>query len=445
MQIHQSIPLIILCIVVLLTSCGKSSVSKNWFDDAVIYEVNLRQYTKEGTISAFKDHLPRLQELGVKILWFMPIYPISKVKRNGSLGSYYSVQDYKAVNEEFGTFQEFKDLVQVCHELGFKVILDWVPNHTGWDNQWVYDHPEWYTQVNGKIIQPAGTNWTDVADLDYSNEEMQKAMIDALSYWIKEANIDGYRCDVAGKVPVDFWNKAIKELNSIKPIFMLAEDSDNMSLLSNGFTANYGWSLLAAINKSSDGNGCARTIKRELLRVPVIYPDGTLPMNFLTNHDENSWNGTTTERLGNSVDAMNVLMFTSPGLPLIYSGQEGSLDKRLEFFDKDEIDWSDLSKQEFYKNLINLKKENPALWNNNIQGKLTFINTTNNQLLVFIRKKDDNTVITGINLSNETINATCDFGEYAGKYNDYFNEEPISLSAKHDIDMTPFSYFVFVR
>ncbi|GKX30663.1 alpha-amylase [Vallitalea longa] len=445
MKIHQTLLLFILCIVILLTSCGNSSVNKNWFDDAVIYEVNLRQYTKEGTISAFKNHLPRLQELGVKVLWFMPIYPISKVKRNGSLGSYYSVQDYKAVNPEFGTFEEFKNLVQECHELGFKVILDWVPNHTGWDNEWVYDHPEWYTQMDGKIIQPAGTNWTDVADLNYNNLEMQKAMIDALSYWITEADIDGYRCDVAGKVPVDFWNKAITELNCIKPVFMLAEDGDNMSLLSNGFTANYGWPLLGAINKSSDGNGRALTIKRELLRVPVIYPDGTLPMNFLTNHDENSWNGTTTERLGSSVDAMNVLIFTSPGLPLIYSGQEASLNKRLEFFDKDEIDWSDLSKQDFYKNLIQLKKENPALWNNNIQGKLTFINTSNKQLLIFIRKKDDNTVITTINLSNKTINATCEFGEYAGEYNDYFNDEKISLSAEYNIDMTPFSYFVFVK
>ncbi|GMQ57809.1 alpha-amylase family glycosyl hydrolase [Vallitalea sediminicola] len=445
MKLQKKLFILILCITISLTCCGNSSLSKDWFDDAVIYEVNLRQYTKDGTISAFREHLPRLKELGVEILWFMPIYPISEVKRNGTLGSYYSVQDYKAVNSEFGTFQEFKDLVEECHEMDFKVILDWVPNHTGWDNQWIYDHPEWYTQVNGQIIHPAGTNWTDVADLNYDNLEMQDAMIDALSYWVTEADIDGYRCDVAGRVPVDFWAKAITALNSIKPMFMLAEDGSNMSLLSNGFKANYGWSLFGTINNSSGGNGYASTIKRELLKIPVIYPDGTLPMNFITNHDENSWNGTTAERLGDSVDAMNVLIFTAPGIPLIYSGQEASLNKRLEFFEKDEIDWSDLSKQDFYKKLINLKKENPALWYNNTQGKMTFLNTSNNHVLIYIRQKDDNTVITVINLSNETVNTTCDFGDYAGEYIEYFSNEKTSLSTQYSIDIAPFSFLVFTK
>lgn len=445
MQLQKKLFLLILCITVSLTCCGNYSHSKDWFDDAVIYEVNLRQYTEDGTISAFREHLPRLKELGVEILWFMPIFPISEVKRNGTLGSYYSVQDYKAVNSEFGTFQEFKELVEECHEMGFKVILDWVPNHTGWDNQWIYDHPEWYTQVDGQIIHPAGTNWTDVADLNYDNLEMQDAMIDALSYWIREADIDGYRCDVAGRVPVDFWKKAITELNSIKSIFMLAEDGSNMSLLSNGFQANYGWSLFGTINNSSSGYGYASNIKRELLRVPVIYPDDSLPMNFITNHDENSWNGTTGERLGDCVDAMNVLIFTSPGIPLIYSGQEASLNKRLEFFEKDEIDWSDLSKQDFYKKLINLKKENPALWNNNTQSKMTFINTSNNHILIYIRQKDNNTVITIINLSNEAVNTTCDFGAYAGEYTEYFSDEKTSLSAQYSIDIAPFSYLVFTK
>lgn len=446
MHIHTTLLLIILCITISLTGCNNHTTSKKeWFNDAVIYEVNLRQYTEEGTIEAFREHLPRLKELGVKILWFMPIYPISEIKRNGSLGSYYSVKDYKAVNSEFGTFEELKDLVEECHEMDMKVILDWVPNHTGWDNQWIYDHPDWYTQINGKIIHPAGTNWTDVADLNYNNEEMQQAMIDALSYWIKEADIDGYRCDVAGSVPVDFWNKAIKELNSIKPVFMLAEDSSNMSLLSNGFNANYSWPLLEAIINSSDCNGDAPTIKHQLQKIKVIYPDNTLPMNFITNHDENSWNGTTSERLGNSVDAMSVLIFTSPGIPLIYSGQEASLNKRLEFFEKDEINWDNLSKQDFYKKLINLKKDNKALWNNNVKGDITFINSSDNKLLTFIREKDENTVITLINLSNDTISTTCNFDGYEGVYSDYFNEEEISLTSLYPITIEPFSYLVFVK
>jgi glycosidase len=232
-----------------------------WSHDAVIYEVNVRQYTPEGTFDAFSKHLPRLQELGVKVLWFMPIHPISVKNRKGSLGSYYAVQDYKKVNPEFGTFDDFKKLVEQAHDMGFKVILDWVANHTGWDGTWISNHPEWYNRDSlGQIIPPVA-DWSDVADLNYNMSEMRAAMIDALKFWVAEANIDGYRCDVAGMVPVDFWEEARAELDKIKPVFMLAEDESESELLVNAFNANYGWELHHIMNMGAKGEAGVPEVK----------------------------------------------------------------------------------------------------------------------------------------------------------------------------------------
>lgn len=424
-----------------LTSCSFSN--KNWINDATIYEVNLRQYTEEGTFEAFREHLPRLKELGVEVLWFMPIHPISEVERKGELGSYYAVADYKAVNPEFGTMEEFKALVEECHDMGFKVILDWVANHTGWDNKWITEHPEWYTQVNGEITIPPGTNWTDVADLNYDNEDMRQEMIDALTFWVEEADIDGYRCDVAGSVPVDFWEEARVALDKVKPVFMLAEDGSDYTLLDNAFDANYNWYLLDSINKVAKG-GRASSIRSDIRRAVVAYPEGTFPMNFVTNHDENSWNGTTEERLGDSRDLMDALVFTAPGMPLIYSGQEAGLNKRLLFFDKDEIDWSDLFKQDYYEQLIDLKKENEALWNGSAGGDLSFIDTTEKSVLAYIRTKGKNSVIfMGNFTSQKTVFELKSFDE-SGQYRNYFTDEEITLGEGVSLELKPWGYYIFI-
>ncbi|MCX7951609.1 MAG: alpha-amylase family glycosyl hydrolase, partial [Clostridiales bacterium] len=364
-----------------------------WIKNSVIYEVNVRQYTKEGTFKAFKEHLPRLKEMGATVLWFMPIYPISEKERKGTLGSYYSIKDYKAINPEFGSFEEFKDLVDECHKMGFKVILDWVANHTGWDHVWM-KNKNWYAQdSNGNIIIPPGTDWTDVAELNYDNQDMRKAMIDAMAFWVKEANIDGFRCDVAGQVPLDFWETARQEVEKIKPIYMLAEDEGNRDYLNKAFNSNYNWRLLSLMDKIASGQADAFGIRRFAENFDKLYPNSSYPMNFTTNHDENSWNGTEYERLKDAVDVMSVLTFTLPGIPLIYSGQEAALNKRLEFFEKDEINWNGYPKQNFYKDLIRLKKENQALWNGEHGGNIKFFDIKNDNVLAFVREKNGNRVI----------------------------------------------------
>ena len=195
----------------------------DWSRQAVIYEVNVRQFTPEGTFEAILPHIPRLKDLGVDILWFMPIHPISQENRKGKLGSYYAVYDYKGVNPEFGSIDDFRALVKAAHDAGMKVIIDWVPNHSGCDNAMVKNHPEYYARnEKGEMFGPY--DWTDVYKFDYSNPEMRKMMTDAMAFWLREADIDGFRCDVAGEVPTDFWNENRPQLEKVKPeIFMLGK------------------------------------------------------------------------------------------------------------------------------------------------------------------------------------------------------------------------------
>jgi glycosidase len=383
----------IIFFLIILSACN-SSVKTNqeidfnksemtWLNQATIYEVNLRQYTSDGTINSFKKKLPKLKELGIDILWFMPIQPIGIKNRKAVgdsfvedfpnpdykkyWGSPYSISDYKQVNPRYGTLSEFKELTKLCHELDIKVVLDWVANHTAWDNPWIIDHPEWYTHdSSGKITDPIGEDgkswgWTDVADLNYDNDKMRKAMTDAMSFWIKECDIDGFRCDVAMEVPVDFWNEASKQLNQIKPIFMLAEsEAHKPRMFDSAFDAYYGWEMHHVFNKLYAGELSASEIIRVMNEKDSICGDHVFPMNFITNHDENSWNGTINERLGESWEAMAVLSYSLRGMPLIYSGQEVGLDHRLSFFEKDSIDWNKANGEDyfnFYKVLNKLKQE----------------------------------------------------------------------------------------
>jgi len=383
----------IILFLFILSACN-SSVKTNqeidfnksemtWLNQATIYEVNLRQYTSDGTINSFKKKLPKLKELGVDILWFMPIQPIGIKNRKAVgdsfvedfpnpdyekyWGSPYSISDYKQVNPRYGTLSEFKELTKLCHELDIKVVLDWVANHTAWDNPWIIDHPDWYTHDgSGKITDPIGDDgkswgWTDVADLNYDNDKMRKAMIDAMSFWIKECDIDGFRCDVAMEVPVDFWNEASEQLNQIKPIFMLAEsEAHKPRMFDSAFDAYYGWEMHHVFNKIYAGELSASEIIRVMNDKDSICGDHVFPMNFITNHDENSWNGTIDERLGESWEAMAVLSYSLRGMPLIYSGQEVGLDHRLSFFEKDSIDWNKANGEDyfnFYKGLNKLKQE----------------------------------------------------------------------------------------
>jgi glycosidase len=426
------------------TALLKSEVSfPEWSRDAAIYEVNVRQYTPEGTFAAFEKQLPRLKELGVKVLWIMPINPISEKNRKGSLGSYYAVQDYKKVNPEYGTLDDFKALVAKSHELGFKVIVDWVANHTGWDNVWITQHPDWYTKDStGKIISPVA-DWTDVADLNYDNKEMRAAMIDALQYWVKEADIDGYRCDVAGMIPVDFWNDARASLDKIKPVYMLAEDEGEKGLLLKAFNMNYGWEFHHIMNQVAQGKTGVGAVKAYFEKIDSTYPAGSYPMQFTSNHDENSWNGTEYERMGEAAKTMAALTFVVPGMPLIYTGQEAGNTKRLKFFDKDQVDWSNLEMQNFYKKLIDIKKANKALWNGTAGAPAHFLHTgLENSLLVVDRTVEGNKVVAIFNLSKEPVTNTIECPRIAGKYTNALTGKKVNYEKGQSFTLKGWEYIL---
>ncbi|MCF6184724.1 MAG: alpha-amylase, partial [Bacteroidales bacterium] len=366
-----------------------------------IYEVNIRQHTPKGTIKAFEKHIPRLKKTGVDILWLMPIFPISEKNRKGTLGSYYAVANYKKVNPEFGTNEDLHHLIKTAHKDSMLVILDWVANHTGWDNPWITEHPDWYTHDSiGNIVSPV-PDWTDVADLNYNNKAMRNEMVNSMKYWLTDFDVDGFRCDVAMMVPTDFWDSARVELDKVKPVFMLAE-AEQPDLMKKAFDMNYAWNLYHIMNEIAKGKQNADSLRKYFENDPKTYPQKVYRMAFTSNHDENSWNGTVYERMPHSYKTFAALTFVAPGMPLIYSGQEACLNKRLRFFDKDTIDWSNLEMQDFYAKLIKLKNENPALWNGKAGSPAYFINTSNpEQILSFKRIKNDNTILVIMNLSDK--------------------------------------------
>ena len=374
-----------------------------WAINANIYEVNIRQYTPEGTFNAFAEHLDRLSNMGVKILWLMPISPISETKKKGSLGSYYAITDYKGVNPEFGTEEDFKALVDKIHALDMKVILDWVPNHTGWDHKWIKESPDYYTHVADTITHPFMngelTDWYDVAELNYDNMEMREDMIKCMEYWVNEFDVDGYRCDVAFEVPDDFWTAAVDRLRALKPVFMLAEAEHPPHRNSGAFHMSYPWSFMHLTNEIGAGHENVNMIDSFLMKDTQQFKKG-FQMSFTTNHDENSWNGSEFERFGDGHKAFAVLVSTLKGMPLIYSGQEEPLKKRLAFFDKDTIGFQNYEYEDFYKTLLNLKKENKALWNGEFGGHPMRINASEN-VYAFKREKEDDAIVVVVNLSGD--------------------------------------------
>ena len=420
----------------------------SWADNANIYEVNIRQYTPEGTINAFAQHLPRLKDMGVEILWLMPVYPISEKNRKGTLGSYYAASDFKAVNPEFGTMEDLKRLIDKAHELGMKVILDYVPNHTGFDHVWTKTNPEYYTKnAAGEITDPLDENgksmgWTDVADLNYDEPGTRAAVIDVLKYWIEEADIDGYRMDVGFLAPDDFWAEAIPQLQKVKPIFMLAESDHPYHRNSGLFDMNFGWPFHHLLNDIAQGKATAADIDSFRMTQAEKYEQGYY-MHFLDNHDENSWNGTIEERMGEAADALAVLAFTLEGMPLLYSGQEAGLNKRLEFFEKDEIDWGNFSKQDFYKTLLHLKRDNKALWNGDAGGRAERIGTNLPEAVyAYQREKDGDKVVVVINLTAKPQAIQLEGDSYVGSYNDVFNTKSLTLTPEMDIELGPWEYLV---
>lgn len=447
------------CISFLFTACKTKPVASDvkanypeWVKNAVIYEVNVRQYTPEGTFKAFETHLPRLKELGVDILWFMPIHPIGIVDRKvpegytESLGSYYSVRDYKGVNAEFGNEADFKALVTKAHEMGFKVIIDWVANHSSRDNAWITEHPDWYVQDStGKILAPF--DWTDVAKLNYKNMDMRAAMIDAMKYWVTNCDIDGFRCDVAGEVPVDFWDTARVELEKVKPMFMLAENEDHPELCKKGFDANYGWGMHHVMHQVAQGKDSVSKIATQVVKMDSTLPKNAFQMNFITNHDENSWNGTATEKFGFGAHTFAVLTYTLPGMPLIYSGQEAGLAKRLKFFTKDTIDWNGNDHSAFYKSLNALKHRSEALWNAPYGGTFEQIkNSEPLKIMSFIREKGSSRVLVIANLTAEKVTLNLKGSKADGDYHDVFANADFTINSSNlNLTLQPWGFMVLEK
>lgn len=451
MALKHKFASLLAAVTLALTACAPAptpapTAPSSWVDQAVIYEVNVRQFSPEGTFNAFAKDLPRLKDLGIDILWLMPIHPISEKNRKGELGSYYSIANYTEVNPEFGTEADFRALIEQAHALGMKVVIDWVANHTGWDNPWITEHPDWYTKdTSGNITWPVGTDWTDVADLNYDNQDMRAEMIKSMKYWVSEFDIDGFRCDVAGEVPADFWEAARKEIETVKPIWMVAENSDQMALLKS-FNANYGWPLQGLMRSLAKDTFDPDLVEDQVKGIYSSYLEGTYPMNFITNHDENSWNGTEFMRYGDAVDAMAVFYFTMPGMPLIYNGQEVGFNRRLKFFEKDQIDWQDPKNYTaFYQKLIQLKDDNPALWTGLAGGDWQYLPADYPSFIAYARTLGTNKVVVVMNMMPLPKSAMVKLDGLSGEYTDWQTGEKVNLSAEQEFNFEDIGYRVFVQ
>jgi glycosidase len=437
-------------------------------ENSVIYEVNIRQYSPEGTFNAFTKDIPQLKELGVKIIWVMPIFPISQTKRKATggddskfasempaaeqhkyLGSYYAVSDFKKVNPEFGTIEDFRNLVKTAHENGIYVILDWVPNHTGWDHVWIKNHPEYYTQnAKGEIIDPVNPEtgkswgWTDVADLNYDNQNLRAEMTADMMHWIKNEDIDGFRCDVAGNVPLDFWQQAIPQLRKQKSIFMLAEAWEPALLKNNLFDMAYGWDGHHTMNKIAQGKETVKQFDAYIEKINKDYEANDILMNFVDNHDENSWNGTIKSRLGEAEAAMTALSYLMPGMPLVYSGNEYGLEHSLKFFEKDSIPKTKGKQWELRSKLGKIKNEIDALHGGKNKANYKRLSASNENVLAFERTKNGKKVIYLANLSAKPISVTM---PVTGQYKDVMNEKMMDLKATQVLSMVPWQYFILTK
>jgi alpha-amylase len=424
-----------------------------WSRTSVIYEVNVRQYTPEGTLAALHAHLPRLKALGVDILWLMPVQPIGVKNRKGKLGSYYAISDYTAVNPEFGKIEDFRAFVAGAQQMGMKVILDWVANHTAYDHEWVTAHPDYYERradgslMNARDNQDKETDWTDVAELDYRIPAMRKAMIDEMKWWLEGTGIDGFRCDVAGGVPVDFWVEARTALKAVHPaLFMLAEAEDPQ--MHAAFDMTYGWDLHHLLNAIAQGKQGTPALDAYFAKDDSLYGAGAYRMYFTSNHDENSWNGSEFERMGaNHMPAFILSATAQRSMPLLYTGQEVSLKKRLRFFEKDTVDWHGPSLADFYSAVFALKHRQPALANGPWGGPQVKLATDGggDRVYAFTRTRDDNTVLVALNFSDKPASVAYRGLTRSGSYTDWFTKQAVALGDDGRIDIAPNGYRVLVR
>ena len=439
--------------VLALVSCAPKceTAHTKWAYDATIYELNTRQLTEEGTFAAAEALLPEIKESGVDIIWIMPIQPIGELTRKGTLGSYYSIVDYCAFNPEFGTRADFEKFLATAHELGLKVILDWVANHTAPDSEWTKNDGWHYRDSLGNLM--VQYDWTDISKLNYDNQDMRAAMKQAMHWWMDTIGIDGFRCDVAGEVPTDFWNDAMAEIRAKHPdMFTLAEDEDKaQELTETAFDMYYGWTLHHLMNSVAQGKKNVEDLWSYFAKVDTTIRHEAIRMNFTSNHDENSWNGTEFERMGDATDLFAAFTYVVPGMPMIYTGQMSGNHHRLEFFEKDLIDRVENAPQKaLYKGLNDLRAKNFALWSNEIGAPMVRLAADNDKVFACVRQavcpknNKENTVLAIMNMSAEPQTVTLDLTNFAGEYNCLCGKT-MAVEATQTFELTPWKYIILTK
>ena len=422
-----------------------------WAYDATIYELNTRQATEEGTFAAAEALLPELKESGVDIIWIMPIQKIGVLERKGTLGSYYAITDYCEFNPEFGTRADFEKFLATAHKLGMKVILDWVANHTAPDSEWTKNDGWHYRDSLGNLM--VQYDWTDISKLNYDNQDMRAAMKQAMHWWMDTIGIDGFRCDVAGEVPTDFWNDAMAEIRAKHPdMFTLAEDEDKaQELTETAFDMYYGWTLHHLMNEVAQGKKTVEDLWGYFAKVDTTIRHEAIRMNFTSNHDENSWNGTEFERMGDATDLFAAFTYVVPGMPMIYTGQMSGNHHRLEFFEKDLIDRVENAPQKaLYKGLNDLRAKNFALWSNEIGAPMVRLAADNDKVFACLRQavcpksNKQNTVLAIMNMSAEPQTVTLDLTNLAGEYNCICGKT-MTLEATQTLELTPWKYMILTK
>lgn len=417
-----------------------------WTADAVLYQLNTRQFTPEGTFAAARKQLPRLAAMGVDIIWLMPIHPIGEVNRKGSLGSPYAVRDYRGVNPEFGTDADFRAFVDEAHRLGLKVILDWVANHSAYDNPLTISHPDWYTRTpEGALMSPAGTDWSDVADFDYAQPALRQYMTESLVYWVREFGIDGYRADVAGYVPTDFWETARAELDKVKPVFMLAE-WEQRDLHARAFDATYGWGWKEAMQRLVKSGEGAGPMRGYYAGQSETWPHAAMRMVYTENHDQNSWDGVAAEIYGPAYEAAMALSFVGSGLPLVHNGQEADNDRMLKFFERDPIVWREGRHAALIARLVALKTAHRALHNGRFGARMVEVPTNQTaDVYAFTRGDAGERVFAVFNLSPRAQQVTFQHARHHGSFVDAMSAEATTFTDGETLDLAPWSYRIFTE
>lgn len=453
----MKIPIAILALILTLSCTQQSTTQSNtimtqgtlhtqavdWLRTANIYEVNVRQYTTQGTFAAFQHHITRLKAMGVQVLWLMPIHPIGITNRKEALGSYYSIKDYKGINPEYGTLQDFKNIITEAHHHGIKVIIDWVANHTSWDHAWVTQHPEYYAKDStGNLYAPY--DWTDVVQLNHNSPTQQAAMIDAMQYWVQETDIDGFRCDMAHLTPLSFWKQARLQCDSIKPLLWLAESQDTPYF--EAFDILYGWEWLHKMEDYYKGNTNIAGLDSVITLYNTQVAHNKYRLYFTSNHDENSWQDTEYKRLGSSALAFAAISATLPGVPLIYNGQEEPLLRKLNFFNKDNIGFNSYSLAPLYQALLQLKATNPAMANDSTIQYQRLHTSDDSRIMAYLRTKGSNQVLVIANLSTApNYTFTINDNRLTGSFANIQNKATNDFTTLKDFQLEAWGYVVYSK